>query len=176
MAFFKWNWGEKKVAQASAGLKKAFSEKPKIYSIIRDLRVELQAEVKETHSQDIINALQQLDARLDEIQQKFNANTSKAMNVFEYARHRREFAEECRSALYSYEPTLMAAPGFANKFKAYLNAFMEEYFGIESCFDVTKSTLGLKADFRQRFNAAKQELMPEESDADECSSCFGLIK
>ncbi|MBN9227038.1 MULTISPECIES: hypothetical protein [Legionella] len=176
MAFFKWNWGAKKVDQAKAGLKKFGSSKPDIYNTVRDLRVELKAEANENHSKDIINALQQLDARLDEIQQTFNKNTNQPMNVFEYAFCCREFANDCRSAILSYEPTLIAAPGIWNKCKAYINLLVE-YFNYQPFLEVEKSTLGLKEDFRQQFNNTKSDLMPKkspsDSEDDQCS-CFPM--
>ncbi|KTD67065.1 hypothetical protein Lste_3271 [Legionella steelei] len=169
MAFTKFfQWGDKKVDQLKAGANRVFADKPKIYDTIRDLKVELKAEAKNAHSEDIINALRQLDARLDEIQKKFNAKTSQRMNMIQYMICVRDFATECRSALYSYEPTLMAAPGIGNKLKAYFNRFLEEYLGIEPYFDVEKSTLGLTADFRQQFNQAKTELTPQEDPEDSC--------
>ncbi|WP_392537733.1 hypothetical protein [Legionella sp. 227] len=176
MAFFKWNWGAKKADQVKAGLKKFGSSKPDIYNTVRDLRVELKAEANENHSKDIINALQQLDARLDEIQQTFNKNTNEPMNVFQYAFYCREFAEECRSAILSYEPTLMAAPGIWNKFKAYFNALVE-YLEFQPFFEVEKSTLGLKEDFRKQFNTTKRDLMPKKSPSDsedDPCSCFSM--
>jgi hypothetical protein len=168
--FFSWG----KVNQIKAEVKNLVSDKPKIYDVIRLLRVELRAEADEVHSEEILNALRQLDARLDEIQRKFNRQIGKGVNVIEYAIYVREFAHDCRSALYSYEPTLMTAPGFVNKFKAYLNMFMERFLEIEAYFQPEKSTLGLKEDFRKQFNTAKDELMPQP-DPEECSCIPGFF-
>ncbi|KTC78904.1 hypothetical protein Lche_0924 [Legionella cherrii] len=176
MAFFKWNWGEKKAEQVKAGIKKVISSKPDVYKSIVDLRVELKAEAKENHSKDIINALLQLNARLDEIQKAFNANTNQPMNIFEYAFCCREFAEECRTTILSYEPTLMAAPGIWNKLKAYINAIVE-YIGFQPLCEPEKSTLGLKEDFRQQFNDTKSDLTPKKSPSDsedDPCSCFSM--
>ena len=168
---FGWSWGEKKLDQAKNAFKSF--DKPIIYGTIGTLLVEIRSEKnKLKHSQEIREALAQLEARLDEAQEKFDNATEQKMTVLEFMLCCRNFAEECRSALYEYEPTLMAAPGWGNKFKAYLKAFLEEYFGWVTDFEVTKSTLGLEKNFRDPFNKAKTDLMPTQDDCEDPCSCI----
>ncbi|WP_454780511.1 hypothetical protein [Legionella sp. WA2022007384] len=169
--FFGWTWGEKKFDQVTNALKSF--DKPDIYGTIGKLMIEIKQEKgKSKHSHDIREALVQLEAKLDEAREKFDNETNKKMTVLQFGLVCRNFAEECRSALYKYEPTLMAAPGWGNKFKAYFKAFLEEYFGLVTDFEVTKSTLGLEKNFRDPFNKAKTDLMPPQDDCEDPCSCM----
>lgn len=162
MALF-WSWGEKKLA----GLKNFINEKPESYDLIDKLRIELNAEAKnKKHSKDIRYALTQLEAKLAEIQEKFNEKIESVTDL-QYLMYCRNFAADCRSTIISYEPSLMAAPGIWNKLKAYINA-IAEYFGDEPCLDVDKSTLGLKEGFRQQLNNTKSQLTPNSDSEDYC--------
>lgn len=78
------------------------------------------------------------------------------------------FAEECHKAIFAHQTNLMAAPGIGNKFKAMINNFLEQYFGVAPQFDVRISEFGQNVQFSAKFNDVKRELTPDDD------MCCGL--
>lgn len=164
----------------------AFDEKatnnPPIYSTVRKLIDELAnvERLAKDHEEplhpDILNAVQQLKAQLNESKRQFDNDFKKGIPLFLFQRRVRDFANECRSAIYRYEPTLIAAPGLLNKVKAYFNAFLEEYFAV-SYFNTEKNALGLNTEFSKNYNNRKSELTQEvfQSDGSEDTCGLGLF-
>ncbi|HHT0594321.1 TPA: hypothetical protein ACTXXA_002722 [Legionella anisa] len=176
------NFFKKYYDKASTEFDKRATNNPQIYTTVRKLidtlvDVERNAKDDEPLPPDILNAVQQLKARLNESKRKFDADFKQGIPLILFKHRVRDFVNECRSSIYSYEPTLMAAPGFLNKIKAYINAFLAEYFAIESYFNTDKNTLGLRTEFTSDYNNYKdtltQEVFKEDDSADTC--CLGLF-
>ncbi|QMT59528.1 hypothetical protein [Legionella sp. PC997] len=137
------------------------TDKPQIYTSVRKLINQLDAEIdankKKPLPSDVFNALRQLRAQLESTMTKFDEDYNNGIRVLNYKYRVKEFANECRSAIYSWEPTLMAHTGVGNKLKAFINAVLEHYFG-EPYFTVEKNDLGLKKDMNEAYTTTKQAL------------------
>ncbi|HHF7372541.1 hypothetical protein [Legionella bozemanae] len=178
-----FNFFKKYYDKANTALDEIATNNPRIYNTVRKLIDEL-ANVErlaknreEPLHPDILNAVQQLKAQLNETKRQFDNDFKEGIPLLQFQRRVRDFANDCRSAIYSYEPTLMAAPGILNKLKAYINAFLEQYFAVESYFNTEKNALGLKTEFSKNYNNRKRELTQEvfRSDGSEDTCGLGLF-
>ncbi|CAM2963427.1 Uncharacterised protein [Legionella steigerwaltii] len=173
------NGVKKKWDQVTTGADQLVSVRPQTYKSVQDLMIQLKAQIRKKDSlpEDVVDALEQLNTKLNRAKEKFDREFEKGINLIKFAVLTQEFNEESRSAIYKYQPTLMAAPGVWNKIAAYINAFLEKYCG-GTLFDVEDSVLGKVKEFRQQFDTTKDDLMPKASPSDSedsCSNMFGCF-
>ncbi|PWY57032.1 hypothetical protein DGG96_01105 [Legionella qingyii] len=162
----------------AADLGEVVKQRPPIYTSVKKLINQLDYEAKEgkkTLPNDVLNAVQQLKAQLQSTLDKFDSDLEKGIRILAYKNRVKEMAEECRSAIYSWEPTLMAQTGAFNKLKAYINAFLEEYFGIESYFTIEKNELGLKQGMSSNWVNTKGALTEEVIQSPEDLPCGCIL-
>lgn len=181
MGFNLWNWGVKNVDKMKNGIEDLASNNPKIRYKINELITEL-ASVERDHKSgeetlpdDVINAVQQLKLQLQASIDRFDTDFKKGIPLFLFKNRVQQMAKECRSSIYSWEPTLTAAPGVLNKLKAYINAFLEEYFAV-TYFEPQKNILEKNnREFTKKYNEVKGNLITEVSkDSDDICipGCF----
>lgn len=154
------------------------TNKPGIYTSVQKLINHLELEAKEGKKnlpKDVLNAVQQLKAQLQSTLDKFDRDLNRGIRLIAYKNRVKEMAEECRSAIYSWEPTLTAHTGAFNKLKAYLNAFLEEYFGIDSYFTIEKNALALNPKMSFAFEQAKSDLTEEVFQSPEDLPCSCIL-
>lgn len=164
MAFFK------EIAHEIAS---EIENRPTIYKAVGSLTIALESIKKKPAFKDFVDPMAQLHAKLKNAMSNFNSNTAVNTSLIKYQTHLQTFAEECHSAIYAYQPTLMSAPGLWNQLKARINNFLEHYFALNPVFDTTLSKLGLQGNFSKKFNQVKNELKPQTNDDEPCciTSC-----